>query len=89
MSIKVWPVKERPREKLLYYGAEYLSDAELIAVMLGAGVAGKTALGLARDLLEKVGSLRGVVAANEAEFRHWHYVLSVDGTMAVPHVGHI
>jgi DNA repair protein RadC len=68
MSIKVWPVKERPREKLLYYGAEYLSDAELIAVMLGAGVAGKTALGLARDLLEKVGSLRGVVTANEAEF---------------------
>ena len=52
MSIKVWPVKERPREKLLYYGAEYLSDAELIAVMLGAGVAGKTALGLARDLLD-------------------------------------
>ena len=41
MSIKVWPKSERPREKLLQYGAENLSDAELIAVLLGKGVKGK------------------------------------------------
>ena len=68
MSIKAWPSKERPREKLLHYGAEHLSDAELIAVVLGGGVAGKSALGLARDLLLNAGSLRGVVDCTEAEF---------------------
>lgn len=68
MSIKAWPLKERPREKLLHYGADNLSDAELIAVVLGGGVAGKSALGLARDLLSKTGSLRGVVDATELEF---------------------
>ena len=41
MSIKVWPKNERPREKLLQHGAESLSDAELIAVLLGKGVKGK------------------------------------------------
>ena len=35
MSIKDWPVSERPREKLLAKGAHYLSDAELLAVILG------------------------------------------------------
>jgi len=68
MSIKVWPVKERPREKLLFYGVDHLSDAELVAVVLGSGVSGKTSLALARDLLTKVGSLRGLVTTNKKEF---------------------
>lgn len=68
MSMKVWPVNERPREKLLYYGVEHLSDAELIAVVLGGGVPGKSALVLARDILVKMGSLRGLVTTSEKEF---------------------
>ena len=36
MSIKDWPVNERPREKLLANGAHSRSDAELLAVLLGA-----------------------------------------------------
>jgi len=36
MSIKDWPVNERPREKALANGAQSLSDAELLAVLLGA-----------------------------------------------------
>ena len=36
MSIKDWPVNERPREKLLANGADSLSDAELLAVLLAA-----------------------------------------------------
>ena len=39
MSIKDWPISERPREKLLARGAHSLSDAELLAVLLGSGVA--------------------------------------------------
>jgi len=34
MTIKHWPVAERPREKLLIQGAKHLSDAELIAIFL-------------------------------------------------------
>jgi DNA repair protein RadC len=36
MSIKDWPVSERPREKLLANGAHHLSDAELLAVLVGS-----------------------------------------------------
>ncbi len=64
MSIKVWPKSERPREKLLQNGAESLSDAELIAVLLGKGIKGKSAIALAHDLLHELGSLRGVVTAS-------------------------
>jgi len=51
MSITDWPADERPREKLLARGAEYLSDAELLAIFLRTGVSGKSAVDLARDLL--------------------------------------
>lgn len=46
------PVDDRPRERLLAHGAETLSDAELIAILLGSGVPGKNAIQLARELLE-------------------------------------
>lgn len=58
MAIQDWPVAERPREKLLERGATSLSDAELLAIFLRTGVAGKTAVDLARDLLSRYGSLR-------------------------------
>lgn len=48
MSIADWPAGERPREKLLQHGAGHLSDAELLAIFLRVGVAGKTAVDLAR-----------------------------------------
>ena len=58
MSITDWPADERPREKLLARGAEYLSDAELLAIFLRTGVSGKSAVDLARDLLTGFGGLR-------------------------------
>ncbi len=54
MSITDWPAQERPREKLLQRGADALSDAELLAIFLRTGVAGKTAVDLARDLLQRI-----------------------------------
>jgi DNA repair protein RadC len=68
MSIKGWPEQERPREKLLHRGAQQLTDTELLAVMLGAGMAGKTAVELARELLATLGSLREIVNCSEKEF---------------------
>ncbi|MGA8007432.1 MAG: UPF0758 domain-containing protein, partial [Burkholderiales bacterium] len=41
MAITDWPAAERPRERLLSLGPARLSDAELVAVFLRSGVAGK------------------------------------------------
>lgn len=45
------PSDERPRERMLRHGAETLSDAELLAILLGTGVRGKSAIHVARELL--------------------------------------
>ncbi len=55
--LKQWPLGERPREKLLAAGPKALSDGELIAVLLGSGVAGQDAVGLARHVLAEAGGL--------------------------------
>lgn len=66
MNIREWPAEERPREKLLQRGAGILSDAELLAVLLGSGVAGRNVLDLARGLLAKFGGLRQFLEADRA-----------------------
>lgn len=45
------PMDERPRERLLKHGVETLSDAELIAILIGSGVRGRSAITVARELL--------------------------------------
>lgn len=67
MNIREWPAEERPREKLLQRGASILSDAELLAVLLGSGVAGRNVLDLARGLLAKFGGLRQLLEAERAK----------------------
>lgn len=64
MSIHDWPPTERPRERLLNHGAEPLSDAELLAVFLGTGMRGKTAVDVARSLLARFGSVSALLAAD-------------------------
>jgi len=68
MSITDWPEDERPREKLLQRGAAVLSDAELLAIFLRTGVVGRSAVDLARDLLIRFGSLRGLLKASRQDF---------------------
>lgn len=51
LSIKEWSADERPREKLIAHGPFALSDAELIAILIGTGSGDETALDLARKLL--------------------------------------
>ena len=51
-SIKYWSESDRPREKLMQKGIESLSDSELIAILIGSGNANKSAVGLAREVLE-------------------------------------
>ena len=72
MAITDWPALERPREKLLQWGAASLSDAELLAIFLRTGVRGKSAVDLARELLARCGSLGALFALKRAEFSGQH-----------------
>jgi DNA repair protein RadC len=68
MAISDWPSAERPREKLIRRGAGALSDAELLAIFLRTGVAGSSAVDLARQLLLDYGSLRRVLETDAKTF---------------------
>ena len=63
MTIRQWPGGERPREKLIERGAHALSDAELLALLLGSGNRGRSAVDLARTLITEFGSLRNLLNA--------------------------
>ncbi len=68
MAITDWPTAERPREKLLQFGSQALSDAELLAIFLRTGVSGKTAVDLARELLQDFKGLRHILEATHERF---------------------
>jgi DNA repair protein RadC len=68
MAITDWPMGERPREKLLAQGPATLSDAELLAIFLRTGVAGKSAVELARDMLTRFGGLIPLLQADQKQF---------------------
>jgi DNA repair protein RadC len=61
MAFKDLPIDARPREKLIARGAAALADAELLALLLRTGVAGKNVLQLAQQLLERFGGLSGLL----------------------------
>jgi DNA repair protein RadC len=63
MSFKDLPAGARPREKLMAQGAAALGDAELLALLLRTGVAGKNVLQLAQELLDGFGGLAGLLHA--------------------------
>jgi DNA repair protein RadC len=63
MAISQWAPEERPRERLLASGASVLSDAELVAILLRTGVRGKSAVDLARELLERYGGIAKLLNA--------------------------
>jgi DNA repair protein RadC len=68
MAITDWPAEQRPRERLIKNGPQALSDAELLAVFLRVGVAGKDAVELARDMVGHFGSLNRLFSASLNEF---------------------
>jgi DNA repair protein RadC len=67
LKIKDWPEHERPRERLIKYGADKLQDAELLAIILRVGGIEDTAIDLARILLNKFGSFRGLDGKSVSE----------------------
>jgi len=67
LGIKDWPEGEGPREKLLLDGAQQLSDAELLAVLLRVGLKGLSAVELARMMISEFGGLRSLLTASQAQ----------------------
>ena len=64
MTIRDWPVDERPREKLAQRGAGALSDAELLALFIGSGRRGANAVDIGREMLQQRGNLRSLLDQN-------------------------
>ncbi|NBX61330.1 MAG: JAB domain-containing protein [Betaproteobacteria bacterium] len=69
MLLENLPKTTRPREKLLAMGSQTLTDAELLAVMLGTGLPGQNVLQLAHSLLEHFHGLAGLLQASPADLR--------------------
>lgn len=70
LTIKSWAEEDRPREKLLLRGKHSLTDAELIAILIGTGNTGETAVDLSRRLLTEVGhDLSQLSKLNVAELK--------------------
>ena len=72
LPINKWPELERPREKLIKKGPEYLSDCELLAIILRTGVGNSkerfSALDLAKKILADCGSLKNLLDLSFSEF---------------------
>ena len=67
--IKDMAAKDRPRERLVLEGADALSNAELIAILLRTGLKGYSAIHIAQQLLAKFGTLDGLARAPLEELR--------------------
>jgi DNA repair protein RadC len=65
--MREWPVPERPRERLRALGPSALSSRELIALLIGSGPRGRSALDVAGELLRSAGSVRRLAAAAVTE----------------------
>ncbi len=71
LPINRWPQDERPREKLIKHGSQYLTNSELLAIMLRTGISNnsnsKSALDLAKLLLLRYRNLNELLSASIAE----------------------
>ena len=75
-TVKELPESEKPYEKCLHYGAEYLSDAELLAVIIRTGTSGKQSIEVAQDILNR----------NQRNLLNLHH-LSMKDFMEIPGIG--
>ncbi len=68
-SIKNWPKEERPRERLIKFGPDILSDAQLLGILIGSGdhKSHKNAIDLSRDLLKVFGNFHKLDSASIGE----------------------
>ncbi|MFH0991010.1 MAG: DNA repair protein RadC [bacterium] len=68
-TIKQWPLADRPREKLYSQGPAALTEAELLAILIRTGIAGTTAVDLAKRLLSEGRTLRDLAKMSVVDFK--------------------
>jgi len=69
LRLKDQPVSERPRERLAALGADSLSHAELIAILLRTGIQGANAVEVGKQLLQKFGTLQALAQASVTDLK--------------------
>ena len=69
LKISEWHESDRPREKLLKHGPKYLSDTELLTIIIGTGSKGFSAFDCSSELLNKFDDLSKMVSADVSEFK--------------------
>ncbi|MBV9280732.1 MAG: DNA repair protein RadC [Chloroflexi bacterium] len=72
LPVREWPSSEQPREKLAQLGAEHVSEAELLAILIRVGVRGQDVLSLSQNLLVQFGGLLGLSRASLSELSGKH-----------------
>jgi DNA repair protein RadC len=70
-KIKDWPENERPREKLIHAGPDTLTEAELLAILIGSGTGKITAVDLAKRLLVEYKNLRAIAGLDVGDLQHF------------------
>ena len=75
LSIKQWAPQDRPSDKLQNLGAEQMSDAELISLLVGCGTAQQSAVDVANNILRKFGN--NLNALGKARFDELEYIEGV------------
>lgn len=73
LNIRKIPEYERPKEKLLTYGAETLNNSELLAIILGRGAKGENAIELSNRILNEFDDLDGILTAD------YNDIISISG----------
>ncbi len=68
-SVREWPEDERPRERLIKHGAQSLTDAQLLAIILRTGSNKKTVIETSIELLQQFGGLKGIEEASIRELK--------------------
>lgn len=68
-SIKEWLEDDRPREKLMMHGGSSLTNSELLAILIGSGTKGFSAVDAARDMLRQHGDLNSLVKKSLSEIK--------------------
>ena len=69
IRIKDQPLSERPRERLLFHGPYALSSTELVAILVRTGLPGRNATDIARELIQRFGSLGALARASIDDLR--------------------
>ena len=68
LKITDLPENERPRERLLKYGADALSNGELLAIILRTGTMGENIISLSNRIIKECGGLNGLLSSSSEEF---------------------